>query len=128
MKLTQSVSSCFNNYATFKNRASRSEFWYFYLFTIIVSFVLNIIAGIWIGSGSETIETLGIGFYAIFSLFVLLPALAVTVRRLHDVNRSGWWLLIYFTIIGIFVLLYWLCKAGETFENNYGPPQLHYYI
>ena len=94
MKLTQSVSSCFNNYATFKNRASRSEFWYFYLFTIIVSFVLNIIAGIWIGSGSETIETLGIGFYAFFSLFVLVPALAVTVRRLHDVNRSGWWLFI----------------------------------
>ncbi|MBT5615062.1 MAG: DUF805 domain-containing protein [Flavobacteriales bacterium] len=125
MTLAQSVSSCFNNYATFKGRASRSEFWYFYLFTIIVSFVLSFINSFGVGYGSETIATIGAGLYGIFALAVLLPSLAVTVRRLHDVNRSGWWLLIYLTIIGIFVILYWLCKAGDNNENNYGPPQIN---
>jgi uncharacterized membrane protein YhaH (DUF805 family) len=122
MTLTQSVSSCFKNYATFKGRASRSEFWFFYLFQIIVMVVLSIIMGIGADSGSATIAMLGGGLYGIFSLAIFLPTLAVFVRRLHDVNRSGWWLLINFTIIGIFVLLYWYCKAGDNNENNYGLP------
>ena len=125
MTLTQSVSSCFKNYANFRDRASRSEFWFFYLFTMIAGVVLSIIIGIAAGSGSEIITTLGAGLYVIFYLAVLLPSLAVVVRRLHDVNRSGWWLLIYFTVIGIFVLLYWWCKAGDNNENNYGSPQIN---
>jgi uncharacterized membrane protein YhaH (DUF805 family) len=126
MTLTQSVSSCFKNYATLKGRASRSEFWFFYLFIIIVSPVLSIITSFAADSGSEIITTLWAGLYVIFYLAVLLPSLAVTVRRLHDVNESGWWLLIYFLpVIGIFVLLYCWCKAGDSNENNYGSPKIN---
>ena len=125
MTLTQSVSSCFKNYANFKGRAPRSEFWFFYLFTMIAGFVFSFIAGFGAGYGSETIATLGAGLYGIFTLAVLLPSLAVNVRRLHDVNRSGWWLFINLTIIGVFVMLYWLCKAGDNNENNYGSPKIN---
>lgn len=56
----------------------------------------------------------------IVSLILFIPGLAVTVRRLHDLGRSGWWILVAFTIIGIFVLLYWYCQEGERATNRFG--------
>ena len=57
----------------------------------------------------------------VFSLATLIPNLAVAIRRLHDVGRSGWWLLIMFTIVGILVLLYWYVQPGQRSENKFGP-------
>ena len=93
-------------YAQFEGRASRSEYWWFYLFTLLATAVADRASG-----------TVG----DIASLVFLLPSLALVARRLHDTGRSGWWFLIVFTIIGIPVLLYWLAKASDGPVNAYGP-------
>lgn len=77
----EAISVCFSNYATFSGRASRSEYWFFYLFT----FLVGIVGGIFESGGAAAVS-------AIIQLGILVPTLAVTVRRLHDTNRSGWWL------------------------------------
>ena len=92
-------------YAQFEGRASRSEYWWFYLFTVLVSAAADSLGG-----------TAG----NLASLFFLLPSLALVARRLHDVGRSGWWFLIAFTVIGIPVVLYWLVKASDAGANKYG--------
>ena len=92
---TESVSSVFRNYINFKGRAQRSEFWWFTLFTVIVSVVLGIL-----GSALPALNILE----GIYSLAVLLPSLAVTVRRLHDTNRPAWWLLIYLAVFLAWVI------------------------
>jgi uncharacterized membrane protein YhaH (DUF805 family) len=63
----------------------------------------------------------------IFSLFLTIASLALVVRRLHDTNKSGWWYLIIFTIIGVLPLLYWYCKKGDEGENRFGSNPLDLY-
>jgi len=105
-------------YATFSGRAQRAEYWYFALFNIIISFVLVGIDTV-LGFGGD----MGMGVLSgIYSLAVLLPSLAVGVRRLHDIERSGWWLLIGFIpLIGFIVLIIWFVKDSQAGENKYGP-------
>ena len=99
-------------YATFTGRATRAEFWYFILFNTIVSFILAILDGIFGTNGV---------FYGIYVLAVLIPTLAVEVRRLHDIGKSGWWLLIsMIPIIGIIVLIVWFATDSKE-DNQYGP-------
>lgn len=93
-------------YAQFDGRASRSEYWWFYLFTSLVTAVADSLGG-----------TAG----NLATLFLLLPSLALAARRLHDVGRSGWWFLLVFTVIGIPVVLYWLVKKSDGPVNAYGP-------
>ena len=95
MSFTESISTCFRKYIVFSGRAQRSEFWWFFLFTFVISVVLGIV-----GSFVSALQFLE----GVFSLAVLLPSLAVTVRRLHDTNRSAWWLLIYAGIVFVWVL------------------------
>ena len=109
MKFGEAISSGFSNYVTFKGRASRSEYWYWTLFVTLASTILQILDGV---LGSLVLNT-------IFSLATLLPGIAVAVRRLHDVNKSGWWLLLGLTVIGIFVILYWMVKKSDYGENHY---------
>ena len=109
MKFGEAISSGFSNYVSFKGRASRSEYWYWTLFVTLASTILQILDG---ALGSVLLNS-------IFSLATLLPGIAVAVRRLHDVNKSGWWLLLAFTVIGIFVILYWMIKKSDYGENNY---------
>ena len=92
-------------YAQFSGRASRSEYWWFYLFTLLATAVADRLSG-----------TVG----DIASLVFLLPSLALVARRLHDTGRSGWWFLLVFTVIGIPVLLYWLVRASDSGPNKYG--------
>ena len=92
------------NYATFKGRASRSEYWYFVLFNIIFSIVLGFVSGI---------VDLPI-LYTIYSLALLIPSIAVAVRRMHDVGKSGW-----FILIPIYDLIL-ACTQGVKGENEYG--------
>ena len=114
MNFVDAIKSGFNNYVTFSGRAARSEFWFWMLF----SFVANIAAGI-------VDAVIGLGFVGlVVSLALLLPGLAVSARRLHDLDRTGWWLLIGLTIIGIILLLVWDCMKGTTGPNRFGADPL----
>jgi uncharacterized membrane protein YhaH (DUF805 family) len=106
-------------YAVFGGRSRRMEYWYFVLFNIIVSIVLGVIDGLLGTSGSYA----GAGLLSgIYGLAVLIPSLAVTVRRLHDIDRSGWWILIALVpLIGVIVLLVFALLEGTPGDNQYGP-------
>jgi len=107
------------NYAVFSGRARRKEYWIFVLFNIIFSLVSVMLDNI-VGT---TIEGLTIGlFYFLYHIAVLIPGFAVTVRRLHDVGKSGWMILIsLIPLIGAFWLLVILITDSENSENQYGP-------
>ncbi len=107
----------FKEYATFSGRARRKEFWFFMLFYMIFMFVATILDSL-LGLFSDE---LGMGLFgAIFAIGALLPNLAVTIRRLHDINRSAWWILISFIpLIGAIILLIFLCSDSEA-DNQYG--------
>lgn len=100
-------------YAVFSGRARRKEYWMFVLFNLIITFVLAFIEGI-VGSPGV--------LCGLFSLALLIPGIAVAVRRLHDTSRSAWWLLIAFVpLIGNIVLLVFLVMDSQQGENQYGP-------
>ncbi|GHI07771.1 hypothetical protein AQI88_34235 [Streptomyces cellostaticus] len=99
-------------YAVFSGRARRQEYWMFFLFNVIISIVLAIIDG---AMGSSI---LGI----IYSLATLLPGLGVAVRRLHDTDRSGWWILIaLIPLVGAIILIVFLATEGKAEPNQHGP-------
>jgi len=106
-------------YATFGGRSRRAEYWYFTLFNMIAMLLLMAIDGM-MGSFSSKA---GIGFLStIYSLAVIIPGIAVSIRRLHDTSRSGWWLLISFIpIIGGIVLLVFMVQDSKPGENEFGP-------
>ena len=99
-------------YTQFGGRARRAEYWMFALINAIISIVLQVIDSA-IGTGG----ILG----GIYGLAVLIPSIAVGVRRLHDTNHSGWWLLIAFTIIGLIPLFIWAIQDSDPGDNQYGP-------
>jgi len=106
-------------YAVFGGRARRKEYWFFVLFNFIFAVVLAFIDGM---IGTFNVET-GYGVLSgIYGLAVLIPGIAVTIRRLHDTDRSGWWLLICFIpLIGAIWLLVLLVIDGTSGQNQYGP-------
>ncbi len=105
-------------YAVFNGRARRKEYWFFFLFSIIITIVLSIID---VAAGSFDAKT-GLGlFTGIYTLAILIPSGAVSVRRLHDTDRSGWWLLIsLIPIIGGLVILVFVVLDSDPAENRYG--------
>ena len=111
-------------YAVFEGRSRRKEYWFFGLFNAIFSVVL-VIADVFFGT-SGGVSSPGL-LSGVYTLGVFLPALAVLVRRLHDTNRSGWWILISFLpLIGILVLLFFSVQEGQPGENQYGiSPKAH---
>ena len=106
-------------YLVFEGRARRKEYWFFVLFNIIIGIVLALIDR---QTGTLNPET-GVGFLSgIYSLAVLIPTIAVAIRRLHDTDRSGWWLLILLVpIIGGLVLLVFFVLDGTPGSNQFGP-------
>ena len=123
MTFLDSIKSCFNKYGNINGRATRSEYWYWTLFVILVSVVTFIIDISLLGSSIDDEFT---PLNSIWSLAVLIPGITVTIRRFHDVNRSGWWILIIFTVIGIIPYFYWLVKGSDANENSFGPSSLSY--
>ena len=114
MNFTKSIEICFKKFATFDGRARKSEFWWFQLFCLIVE-LIGIIFDHLMGYES--------GFFELVAyVIVLLPSLAVGARRLHDTGRSGWWQLLYLTIIGIIVLIVWWVADGDKKKNKFGNP------
>ena len=121
MNFGQAVTSCFSQYATFSGRATRSEYWYFTLFVLIAGLVITFVAGLLtalLGLPVDATQSLTFLMVNIFHLALFVPSLAVSVRRLHDINRSGWWVLIAFTIIGILLLLYWAVLPSKDEEDR----------
>lgn len=104
-------------YVVFDGRAHRTEFWMFTLISVVISIVLALI--------DVAIGTYGAGggvLQGIYGLAVLLPSLAVGVRRLHDIDRSGWWLLLgLIPLVGIIILIVWWAQEGDAGSNQYGP-------
>ena len=113
------VMKALKQYADFNGRSQRTEYWLFVLFCLVVSIVLAIVdRGIGTYSAAAGVGLLG----GIFSLAVLLPGIGVSVRRLHDTSRSGWWLLIaLIPLIGEIVLLVFMVQDSSTGTNAYGP-------
>ena len=124
MNMQSAVKCVLGNYATFSGRAPRSEFWWFALAMWILMIALAVI------EGGVVAPMLGFESFApeagqplslIASLALLIPSIAVGVRRLHDIGRSGWWLLINFIpLIGFLVLLYWLVQPSSEGSNQFG--------
>ena len=118
MNFSESVTTCFRKFVCAKGRASRSEYWWFQLFLYLLSFITIFVDEFFLSD--IVMETDIFPINTITSLITLLPAIMVLIRRLHDVNRSGWWILIAFTCIGIIPLLYWSIIKGSDGSNDYG--------
>jgi uncharacterized membrane protein YhaH (DUF805 family) len=112
MSLVDAVKTCFAKYVTFSGRARRSEYWWWALFYLIVAVIFS-----GIGTAAHA-PALGL-----VTILILLPTLAVTIRRLHDTNRSGWWILIgLIPIVGSIILLVFTVQDSTPGPNNtYGP-------
>jgi uncharacterized membrane protein YhaH (DUF805 family)/ABC-type dipeptide/oligopeptide/nickel transport system permease component/ABC-type dipeptide/oligopeptide/nickel transport system permease subunit len=111
LSFTQAISSGFNKYADFGSRSSRSEYWYWALFSFVAALTAMIVDAF----------TTGFLLYSIFALGTFIPSLAVAVRRLHDVDRSGWWMFISAVpIFGSIILLVWLIGEGTPGDNRFG--------
>jgi uncharacterized membrane protein YhaH (DUF805 family) len=114
MTFVESIKAVLTNYAGFTGRASRSEFWWFFLFTVIVSAIFSTLSG---GNSSNFFGILG----AVANIALLVPSLAVGVRRLQDIGRSGWYLLFAFIpLVGIIILIVWFARAGDPSDNAFG--------
>ncbi len=111
-KIKVAVKSCLGQYATFSGRATRPEYWYFYLAVVAASVVAAIVDAVLHINLLNTLVQLG----------VMIPTMAVASRRLHDIGRSGWWQLVALTIVGVFVLIYWFAQKGSPEANRFGQP------
>jgi uncharacterized membrane protein YhaH (DUF805 family) len=109
-------------YAVFDGRARRKELWLFALFNLVISLGLALIEGLLAGVSGMFPDLHYSALASLYDLFVLIPGIAVGVRRLHDTGRSGWWLLIAFIpLIGCIVLLVFFLQDGQPGENRFGP-------
>ena len=111
----------FINWNKFKGRANRSEFWYFNLFNLKLTIILYYLDISFLGYNPVDPTSIGIS-QSIFRLMVFIPSISLTVRRLHDVNKSGWNMLWILTLIGVFYVLHLNTIKGNEEDNNYGPP------
>ncbi|MCK9795080.1 DUF805 domain-containing protein [Isoptericola sp. 4D.3] len=128
MSFPDAIKSVFSQYATFSGRARRSEFWFWYLFLVIVAAVTGILLGI-VGAASldATTGTLGGAFYVLTSLVslvwlaLLLPTLAVMVRRLHDQDKSGFfWFMSLIPLAGPIIMIVFYATTGTVGPNRFG--------
>ena len=118
---TEAVLRGFKNYVNFKGRATRAEYWWWSLFVVVASVILSIV-DLMIGtydaqSGNGLLSGL-------FGLATLIPGLALGARRLHDIDKSGWWLLMWigsFLIVPLIVLIVWVVQRGDAYPNKHGP-------
>ena len=118
----EAIKRGFSNYVNFSGRAPRWEYWYWVLFVIIVGIVSSLIDSFIFGSdptegGFAPVQTLT-------GLALFIPGIAIGIRRLHDLDRTGWWFLIAFTGIGLILLLIWACMKGTAGPNRFGPDPL----
>jgi uncharacterized membrane protein YhaH (DUF805 family) len=115
MNFGEAIKSGFSNYVNFSDRACRSAYWYWVLFAVIggiVTYIIDLSTGVPITN-------------VIFSLGIFLPGLAMAVRRLHDLDKSGWWILLAFIpLVGAIILIVWFCGKGTEGPNRFGADPL----
>jgi len=116
MSFFEAVAACFSKYANFNGRASRAEYWWFLLFVVISSVLLNAMVTAFFGSAA------GLWVMSIYYLLLLSPSLAVGARRLHDMGFSGWWQIFHLTGLGSLALIIWFLIPGTPAANRYGEP------
>lgn len=105
-------------YAVFSGRARRKEYWYFILFNILINIILSVVDGL--TGNFDPATNMGL-LSGVYTLAILIPSIAVSVRRLHDTGRKGWWILISLVpLIGAIVLLIFLVQNSKPGQNQYG--------
>lgn len=111
----------FENYANFNGRARRAEYWYFALGCFLLLIPFYIIGIIGVAIQSQILSFTGLGLYFLTAIALIVPSLAVAVRRLHDLNKSGWYYFIgLIPFVGSIILLVWFFTDGNRFTNDYG--------
>ncbi len=114
MNFVESIKFGFSNYVNFKGRSRRSGFWYWVLFTNLLSLVLSVLFG--------SNDSFYAGLTTLVGLALLLPSLGYSIRRLHDINKSGWFLLfMLIPLVGWIFLLVWYVKDSDPGDNRFGP-------
>src|ERR1051326_7699383 len=117
MGIQEAVASCLSNYVTFEGRADRAEFWWWMLFVVAVWVIIWAVGGAVMGVDSGAGAVAG----GLFILAAFLPSLAAAVRRLHDSDRTGWWLLLVaLPVVGWLVVIYVLARPGTIGPNQLG--------
>lgn len=120
MDFMTAVRTCLSKYVDFSGRARRSEYWYFALFSFLVGIVTNVIDAV-IGTDYDGATSGGL-VNTVAGLALFLPTLAAGVRRLHDTDRSGWWILIgLIPIVGWILIIVWFCTDSKAGDNRFGP-------
>ncbi len=119
MNFIGAIKSGFRNYVNFSGRSIRSEYWYWTLFAVIVSIVIGEIDE-WRNPGAQLSLLSPFSGFDALGWILFLPSLSIAIRRLHDIDYSGWWFLLGFTGIGALVLLYWACLRGTVGANRFG--------
>ena len=115
MDFTKAVETGFAKYVNFEDRTSRSEFWWWILFLFIVVLIANMLDARIYGEREAL-------FTGVLNLILFLPNLAISVRRLHDLDKSGWWVLInLIPIIGFLIYIFWAVQKGTNGPNRFGP-------
>ena len=116
MKFTQAITTCMGKYGTFSGRASRSEYWWFYLFVVMISWGSIIVSGAMYSPDDLMFEILP----NLVSLIFIVPGIAAGSRRLHDIGKSGWWQLLWIIpIIGWILLIVWLATKTKPEGDKY---------
>lgn len=119
MSFGQSISYCFSNYANFNGRAQRSQFWWFFLFVLIVQIVGNGIFAAILGTDSVVYSLL----VFVLAIVLAIPLYAAGSRRMHDTGKSGWLqLLVLIPCVGPIILIVFWAQQGMPADNQYGPP------
>lgn len=124
MNFVDAITSCFLKYIVFSGRASRSEYWYFFLLNLILAIITALIDHLLLMPHDADPSQAG-PLGALVTLALIIPGLAVASRRLHDIDKSFWWVLLAFIpLVGIIVLIIWYCRRGTIGDNRFGPDPL----
>ena len=131
MNFTDAVKAYFLRWNDFRSRSSRSEYWWATLFVSLASYPVGFMVGFFVGFSmasagfSESAMDIVLALIILpLQVFIIIASTCLVIRRLHDVDRSGWWYLIVFTIIGIIPLLVWYCTKGTDGDNRFGKDPL----
>ena len=129
MNFVQAVKAYFTKWNDFRSRSSRSEYWWATLFVTFAPFPLVLVAGFIsaifsLGFSPETVEIIRAILILIMYVFIIIAGTCLVIRRFHDLDKSGWWYLLVFTIVGIIPVIYWLCCKGTDESNRFGDDPL----
>ena len=124
----QATKSYFLKWIDFSSRSPRSEYWWGTLGATLIALIVSIPIGVVVGIvsiGMDFDAETAANFVTVpIQIFFTIAGIALGVRRLHDLNKSGWWMLLYLTIVGALVVIYWCCVKGEENGNRFGPDPL----